>query len=183
MSTTLLEQLTSADAESRAVAESTYLALVRRANAPKPGDADLLRATLATLGLTVDAVAADLKALKEADRLARGIDSPEETARLDVQRKAKREAANRTTVALLKAVADHLGDSPDIIMQLVGQATLFCNNDSSGWRPAMDDRYAAESAAREAENAHAGSLNRSLAFEDSLVRLKAQNPKLFPVQD
>lgn len=105
---TLLESLKQSAAEERTAALATYRQLLARSNDPQPGDVEDLAEVCRTLGLVMQDVEADAKALARAER-GRGMILPLEAIerlRRDVPR--VREEARRALVEAMKSAIDRI---------------------------------------------------------------------------
>jgi hypothetical protein len=106
----LLDQLLDNEQQAQADARDAYRRLLARRDNPEPGDADLLRRTLAALGITSADFKADAAAVANVTRIERGILSADALKSADAERRAAQETFHSELRQLLRDLADSLDD-------------------------------------------------------------------------
>jgi hypothetical protein len=165
----IISTLRREESQGRAAAAESYRQIVRRIDAPQDGDASLLRQAMATLGLTVDHVDYDARALREVARLEAGI----------APRERITELADVAARSVVEAKSAFIGKMNEIFsaMDLQQVAAIF-NSVSAGSVCVTFSQNLAEGVSA-AQGAHAAAVNANGHISASVARIKDSAPRVF----
>lgn len=174
----LLDQLHDSQEQTQADALATYRALLARRDEPHDGDADLLRVTLATLGITAADFKADAASLAKVAGLERQILTPDALKELG----AKLRTAEGQWVAEQRQLAKDIVDGmePILLYHVLNWLMPRAGAAPEGSKPFgvrqtdINGRWVA------AQNAYNGTKGMHDQNSQQAAAIRARHPRAFP---
>jgi hypothetical protein len=173
----LLDQLLDNEQQAQADARDAYRRLLARRDNPEPGDADLLRRTLAALGITSADFKADAAAVATVTRLEAAILSPAELKSTN----EARTAACKTAEAELRQLARDMVDSVDpmALPHVIGFLMPRAGAAPKGTLPFHQQETSITQRWVDAQNTHMSRVGLHEQNSKQAAALRAKHPRAF----